>query len=32
MRSDTDLERNVRYELEWDPDLDATRLAAETAL
>jgi osmotically-inducible protein OsmY len=27
MRSDSDIERDVREELEWDPDLDATDIA-----
>src|SRR6195256_2415116 len=27
MRSDSDIERDVKEELEWDPDLDATDIA-----
>jgi osmotically-inducible protein OsmY len=27
MRSDSDIERNVKDELQWDPDLDATDIA-----
>src|SRR3979411_175340 len=27
MRSDSDIERDVRDELQWDPDLDATDIA-----
>ena len=27
MRSDSDIERDVKDELQWDPDLDATDIA-----
>jgi osmotically-inducible protein OsmY len=27
MRSDSEIERDVKDELQWDPDLDATNIA-----